>query len=344
MDSDNFETLSLLIFRTSISTCALAACFVTYRLYAMFERRGSIDADDGMVAASMAFLIVITVIGCEASRHGFGYHAADIAKAGGNRQKALLYFWLFQIFYKIVICLNKLACRTLYLHLFPQVSIRRICWATIAVVSTGTLAFVLATTLECFPISKNWLKNDRGHCINNTAFRWSWAGFNTATDPWVVLLPMPIIYRLQMSTLKRVGASVIFALGLFIVAVSAIRMSALQQSVSKSDTTWDSAPAFIWSHVEATVGLIATCLPALKKPLSKLLPKRVTGTAGSSTVSAHKMRPFPPSGGGSFANRERNAVQVSAALENRESQERILLRDHGIMVTKDVEVQTTDWS
>nr|OQO24048.1 hypothetical protein B0A51_05018 [Rachicladosporium sp. CCFEE 5018] len=252
------------------------------------------------------------------------------------------YFWLFQIFYKIVICLNKLACLTLYLNLFPQVNIRRICWATIAVVSTGTLAFVLATTLECLPISRNWLKNDRGHCINNTAFR----------GPGSIQRQISGSFSCQCrsstackcSILKRVGASVIFALGLFIVAVKAVRMSALQQSVSKSDTTWDSAPAFIWSHVEATVGLIATCLPALKKPLSKLLPKRVTGTANSSTVPAYKLRPFPPSGGGSFANKERNTVHVSAALESRESQERILLRDHGIVVTKDVEVQTTDWN
>lgn len=71
---------------------------------------------------------------------------------------------------------------------------------------------------------------------------------------------MPILWALQMSLLKRLGAIFIFGLGLFIVATSALRMKALVKSVSNPDTTWDSAPAFIWSDVEAAVGLIATCL------------------------------------------------------------------------------------
>lgn len=131
------------------------------------------------------------MIGCEACHYGFGYHGKDIVKAGGNRAYALMvshssmaarldrpltgsqYFWLFQIFYKIVIGCNKLAFLTLYLRLFPQKSVRRICYITIAVVVAGTASFVLSTTLECLPVTKNWNKSQPGSCINNTAFRWS---------------------------------------------------------------------------------------------------------------------------------------------------------------------------
>ena len=115
--------------------------------------------------------------------------------------------------------------------------IRDTCLITIAIIVTGTLSFVLATALECLPVSKNWIKAEPGTCINNEIFRWCWAAFNTVTDLWVVAIPMPAIYKLQMSAFKRLGASVIFALGLFIVAISAFRMKALVQSVTKTDTT-----------------------------------------------------------------------------------------------------------
>jgi hypothetical protein len=70
---------------------------------------------------------------------------------------------------------NKLAFLSLYLRIFPAKAFRTICWATIGIVALGTTSCVLATILECLPIEKNWNKQVHGHCINNEAFRWSWA-------------------------------------------------------------------------------------------------------------------------------------------------------------------------
>lgn len=205
---------------------------------------------------------------------------------------------------------------------------------------------------HCLQMERMYYTPSKTSCHTDNT---QWAGFNTITDLWVVLLPIPVILKLQMSLLKRIGTSLIFALGLFIVAISALRMQALNESVTKTDTTWDSAPAFIWSHVEAAVGLIATCLPALKRPVSKILPKKITGTAGSSgaRVQAYRMRTYSGKAaadlsGGSAGYRDRNSVYIStqtkggSGSEDRESQERIL--DHreqpGIFVTKDVSVQS----
>lgn len=260
--------------------------------------------------------------------------------------------------YKANICLNKLAFLTLYLRLFPQQNVRQICHATIAVVVAGTLAFVIATITECIPLEKNWNKKIHAHCIDNTAFRWSWAGFNTVTDLWVCLLPIPILWRLQMSLAKRLGAMLMFALGLFIVAASAIRMKALVQAVhTDSGSTWGSAPAFVWSHVEASVGLIAACLPPLRAPLARLLPKVFAGTTRSRTLSntAYKMKSASSQGTGGRSNKAAgggagsgdHVVHITTQamdgdFDERDSQEHILKSASRITVQRDVSISASD--
>lgn len=231
------------------------------------------------------------------------------------------YFFLFQLFYKCVITFNKLAFLLLYLRVFQIHSFRLICLASIAFVITGSFSFITATLFECTPISYNWNRATAGHCINNSAFRWSWAAFNTLTDVWVSGLPIPFIQRLQMTATKKLGLIILFALGLFVCVASAIRMKALVASTHAKDTTWDSAPAFLWSYIEAAVGLICTCLPSLRWLLSRALPflsassessratprywpgrssersRRRSGGGAAAARAAFKMRDLSSSGG-----------------------------------------------
>ncbi|KAK4543132.1 hypothetical protein LTR36_005910 [Oleoguttula mirabilis] len=128
-------------------------------------------------------------------------------------------------------------------------------------------------------------------------------------------------------------------------------MSALVKSVSNTDTTWDSAPAFIWSHVEASVGLIATCLPSLKAPLARLLPSGIAGSSGSRsrTASTFKMQKFTSKGGSGTFNKAHRVTdddmvcittQGREESEGRESQDRILKPGRGITVQRDIEINT----
>lgn len=94
-----------------------------------------------------SLLTVLTALACQDAREGFGVRKDNLITDGGNLQKAFFVspsqivnihfnddfqdFWMFQIFYKAVICFNKLAFFTLYLRLFPKLSVRRLCYATI---------------------------------------------------------------------------------------------------------------------------------------------------------------------------------------------------------------------
>lgn len=83
---------------------------------------------------------------------------------------------------------------------------------------------------------------------------------------------MPIISRLQMSLSKKIGLAIIFVIGFFICLTTALRMKTLVRSAHAKEQTWESAPANIWSFIEAAVGVICACLISLRKLLSICWP------------------------------------------------------------------------
>ncbi|KAL2004738.1 hypothetical protein VTN00DRAFT_3266 [Thermoascus crustaceus] len=243
------------LFMIASSTLTAFACALVFFRMSSTVKRKVVGIEDVLVGFSAVCQIVNHTVGSLAVHYGFGRHRADINRSGGNIVHALLYFYLFQVFYKFVLCLNKLSFLFLYMRLFPTPKFRIVCLASIVIVAGGTLGFVVATIMQCIPIEKYWERPLTGHCVNNMAFRWSWAPFNTILDIWVCLMPLPVIRRLQMDTLKKAGIMLLFVLGLFVCVTSIIRMEALVDSTTTRDATWGSFMALLWSSIEASTGI-----------------------------------------------------------------------------------------
>ncbi|OJI99279.1 hypothetical protein ASPVEDRAFT_80895 [Aspergillus versicolor CBS 583.65] len=261
---------------------------VAFRLLWRSIVQQSVGTDDVFIGLAMASQIVITVVGDLACRYSFGRHRSDIPKSGGNVVLGLKYFWLFQILYKLTICFNKLSLLSLYLRLFPSKTFRTLCYVTIAIIVGGSIGFIFATVFQCIPVYASWHKQTPGmKCIDNAAFRWSWAAYNTASDIWIFLMPLPRLARLQLDRTRKAGLIVIFSLGLFVCITSIVRMVYIAVSTTTSDPTWGSFDALLWSAIEPGTGIICACLPYLKHPLQRAFPN-VFSTLGSSGNSRSK--------------------------------------------------------
>ncbi|KAI9692757.1 MAG: hypothetical protein M1820_009400 [Bogoriella megaspora] len=270
--------------RVAISTSLISVGLAAYRVISMSKAKNRLGVEDYMVICS-ARRVDLKV---ETSQKHSKYVrlAFPVIQLETDNLK---YFFLFQLFYKITINLNKLAILSLYYCVFSSCGFRKICLGTVGVVALGTLSFFIATIFQCIPVEKAWHRHMPGQCIDNPVFRWAWATYNTTTDIFIVFMPFPIIRRLQMDKTKKAGLIVLFSLGLFVCATSAFRMWAIVIATEESDTTLSSMPAVTWSVVEAAAGLSCVCLPALKKPVSKLLPKSWTRPSFGS-ASAHRPR------------------------------------------------------
>jgi hypothetical protein len=107
-----------------------------------------------------------------------------------------------------------------YIRVFPAVILQKlsyILYVSLAVVVAWGISFAVAIILQCRPINygwDNWDKPPAGHCVNFTAMAWAHGGINLVFDIWLLVLPMPTLWKLRMPLLKKLGVCTMFAVGL----------------------------------------------------------------------------------------------------------------------------------
>ena len=78
------------------------------------------------------------------------------------------------------------------------------------------IAFFFAILFHCSPVSFFWMGWDgehKGVCVNFNALGWAHGIFNIVMDAWAILLPIPSLWELNMSTKKKIQLVFMFLLG-----------------------------------------------------------------------------------------------------------------------------------
>jgi hypothetical protein len=76
------------------------------------------------------------------------------------------------------------------------------------------IAVVTVSGISCFPHEKIWNPSLRGKCFNTKAFFITNAVLNLTSDIIILALPQKIIWELKMSRQKKIGVSLVFAVGI----------------------------------------------------------------------------------------------------------------------------------
>lgn len=74
-------------------------------------------------------------------------------------------------------------------------------------------AIILATIFQCQPLNKLWQPLVDGKCPITGRLFLANSVLNVITDFFVLLVPIPMIVRLQVSTRQKMVVSSLFALG-----------------------------------------------------------------------------------------------------------------------------------
>lgn len=124
-------------------------------------------------------------------------------------------FWASEWMWATSTVCFRLAILLLYVEIFP--GNKTFFWCAAGV---GGLVFlywvssVLTIALLCQPVAYNWDRTIPGTCGDVLKIQYASAGFNLGIDLGVVLLPLPIVWRLQMSSRKKTGVTASFAIGI----------------------------------------------------------------------------------------------------------------------------------
>ncbi|OGE52522.1 hypothetical protein PENARI_c010G04487 [Penicillium arizonense] len=91
-------------------------------------------------------------------------------------------------------------------------------------------------------------------------------------DILVMVLPLRQLYKLNLSVTKKVYVMCMFSLGVFVTLVSILRLNSLIHFASTTNLTWDYVSVGYWSTIEVDVGIICSCLPAIRSLLRRVAP------------------------------------------------------------------------
>ncbi|KNG47650.1 cfem domain-containing protein [Stemphylium lycopersici] len=254
-----------------LSKCVKSSCKPKEALIARLPFfGGNWGYDDWVMTAAIILIIPLTICAYLLNRLGMGTDMWLVSFE--NITEILEIFYYTELLYLTSIALTKIAVLLFYLRIFPHRGLRSGIKITIVFCILYIIAFVTATALQCIPIRiawEHWDGEHHGKCINLNADAWASAAVNIILDLVVIMLPMRELSKLAMSRRRKFGVMLMFLGGGFI-----LRLKYMIQFAQTDNVTWDYLPIGYWSAVEAHVGVVIACLPAIRQ-LQRSIRERI---------------------------------------------------------------------
>lgn len=128
----------------------------------------------------------------------------DVSTTQGNF--ASVFLWVSAT------ALIKLSILHLYVGVFAKPGFRMGVYVLATVIVAFWFSYVLAEFLICRPLAYNWDKTVKGTCGNLTTQIIAVAVINAVLDFASAVLPMPVLWNLQMAFKKKIMLTGIFSL------------------------------------------------------------------------------------------------------------------------------------
>lgn len=118
-----------------------------------------------------------------------------------------------EFIYGIVIATEKTAILILYHRIFQiQRWFRYLVYAMIAYIWAWAISELLVAIFQCHPIAYQWDTTIDGRCINRLAF-YRWISIpNLVHDVALLVIPAPMVWKLQISKQQKMALSLVFLL------------------------------------------------------------------------------------------------------------------------------------
>lgn len=139
---------------------------------------------------------------------------------------------------------------------------------------------VLIGFLICRPVQKNWDPTSPGVCGDRIAGYTAVSVVNVIVDILMLVLPLPMVFRLQVKQGYKVGLFSIFGIGIVTVVFSVVRLRSLK-SIDFDDFSWTVVPVMTWTTAENAVLIMVASSALLRPVFDKLFGRLLSLTSKS---------------------------------------------------------------
>ncbi|RAK71283.1 uncharacterized protein BO72DRAFT_463958 [Aspergillus fijiensis CBS 313.89] len=292
LPEDISKTRHAAIFGVGIGFIVFDSIVVALRIYARAFMLRALGADDILmiIGAILNFGLSITIM--TGSRYGIGKHALAITES--DTVPMLKCIWVTRLFYTLSMGLVKMFLLWFYLRLDPRRFMR---WAVFFVMFLNiglSLASFIGSLASCRPPSLFWTSpTGDSRCMSLGAQQLFYevnGVLNIVTDILIYLLPVPMLYGLQVTWRKKGAILAIFGLGILSIAAACVRYNFVRRLASaKEEYYLLLADSLNWCTIEAYVAIFCGCAPSL----SVLIKAYAPSIFGSSTARISHSAQFP---------------------------------------------------
>lgn len=268
-------------------------------------------------AALLAAMINVAVcgIGLKMCDIGMGRHVEVVSPDNLTLFAKLL--WTEYFVFDTGTSVAKASALFFYSRLFTQAHTRfRYCiYAVHALNALWLVGIIFSVIFECTPIEKVWNSSLPGRCDNSRTL-WLGSGIpSLILDVFILVLPVPMLLRLQMSPSRKLLAVGVIILGYLVVVVSIGRLVSIVKSGSglETDPTYNIITPVYWLGSEIPISVISVSLPSIFFLIRHFCSHKFRTRVGSGTQETYQStrqlvdRRDPERGAGVFPGGDRDS-------------------------------------
>lgn len=268
--------------------------FMAARIWAIRVAKRDYRADDHMIIVAYVSTLAFHAITWWAIANGLGAHTSELDPYElGVQFKILLatgFTWLFAT----VFC--KLSILWLYTCIFTTKSFQIASYTMMGVVGAYGVSFLVVFCTNCQPISQSWNPVEGGHCKDVRIEEIVSVSVNMVIDAIIVVMPMPVLWGLQMPIRKKIAITFLFSLGLMVIAIMGWRIQITILITTQADFVFGLGNIGLAALLEVWLGIVAACIPVLTPLIVKFLGPawakvaHTPGNSGGQSDKRHKVK------------------------------------------------------
>ncbi|KKA17702.1 hypothetical protein T310_8356 [Rasamsonia emersonii CBS 393.64] len=267
----------------AVSTVLQALAFTTVLLRFLSRRANhSIGWDDWTALVALVLSTGLYISGICFCTVGYAGFHMDVLRPD-QLERFLLIVYIDNIFYALTLSTIKFSILLMYRRIFRSKTFRHVTLAVGLLVLGWMIGVVFAQIFTCTPVKGAWDPAVAQHCIGTTKFYYGNAIANLLTDVVILCLPLPLVWRLNITTHRKLAISGIFLLGGLYdpppfewnfsfslaltdshsVCISSILRIVSLGSIDNNDITYTLVDVGVWTSTETPLAIICACLPTL---------------------------------------------------------------------------------
>lgn len=160
-------------------------------------------------------------------RYGLGKHVSQVSESDAKNflivcQLSFLkvrrltkskVLYVLELGYVSTLPIVKISVLLFYYRIFPQKPFRWAMYGVGGFLFLFLLSSWLGVVLQCLPIRSMWQPNIPHRCVDQVKYYVAQGSLNFVSDVVVVLMPVPLLLKLQLPMQKRLRLVVVFLLG-----------------------------------------------------------------------------------------------------------------------------------